>query len=148
MDQDSSMSIDTFQGSYISNLVSSSMSIQIEYPTDAFDAPSLPLNTSVVWIHEHRPSRVSKVIDQDVSSYIALVNDSSVLEYLKQPEGSKIQIDPQILETLGNHPRIIRCHGLTKHGLLFDKRLCCASRFLKRLIKSMRKMSSTAISLV
>jgi hypothetical protein len=64
VDQYSSVSIDTFQGSYISDLVSSSTSIQIEYPTDAFDALNLPLNTSVVCIHEHHPPRVSKVIDQ------------------------------------------------------------------------------------
>ncbi|KAJ6004451.1 kinase-like protein [Penicillium canescens] len=108
VDQDSSVSIDTFQGSYISNLVSSSKSIQIEYPTDAFDTPNLPLNTSVVWIHKHHAPR--SLIRVPLLN--ALVNDSNVLKYLKQPEeGSKIHADAQILEILGNHPRIIRFHG-------------------------------------
>lgn len=97
------------------------MPIQIEYPPDAFNVPNHTPNTTVVFSREYYPPGVSKIIGRGGWCYIGLVDESTVLKYPKHPEeGDSIQVEAQLLKVLGSHPRIIKSHGLTEHGLLLQ----------------------------
>lgn len=97
------------------------MSVQIEYPPDAFNVPDHTPNTTVVFSREYYPPGVSKIIGRGGWCYIGLIDESTVLKYPKNPEEvDNIQVEARLLEVLGSHPRIIRSHGLTEHGLLLQ----------------------------
>ncbi|OQE15756.1 hypothetical protein PENFLA_c030G04835 [Penicillium flavigenum] len=92
-----------------------------EYPPDAFDVPDQPPNTTVAFSLEYYPPGASKVIGRGSWCYIGLVDESTVLKYPKHlEEGDNIQVKAQLLEIVGSHPRIIKSHGLTEHGLLLQ----------------------------
>ncbi|PWY87254.1 kinase-like protein, partial [Aspergillus sclerotioniger CBS 115572] len=75
----------------------------------------------VISCHGYYPPGVSKVIGRGGWCYIGLIDDSTVLKYPKIPgEGDNIKVEAQILNILGYHPRIIKSHGLTDHGLVLQ----------------------------
>ncbi|KAL3480338.1 kinase-like protein [Aspergillus californicus] len=82
-----------------------------------------PLNTSIAFSREYYPPGVSEVIGYGRLCFIGYVDGSgTVLKYQKHPEKEEhiLQIEAQLLEVLGNHPRIIESYGLTEHGLSLE----------------------------
>ncbi|RDL37460.1 Uncharacterized protein BP5553_04893 [Venustampulla echinocandica] len=75
----------------------------------------------IIELHRYYPDGIKRIIGRGGQSYIGVVNESTVLKYPTIPgTTSNLQVESQLLEILGNHPRIIGSKGLTDDGLLLE----------------------------
>ncbi|CDM30090.1 Tyrosine-protein kinase, catalytic domain [Penicillium roqueforti FM164] len=83
---------------------------------DISDSPASHIEIRI--IHQYLPG-VSEIIGWGGGSYIGLVDDTTVLKYPHVPgDRQSLEVEAQLLDILGTHPRIIQSKGLAEHGLL------------------------------
>ncbi|KAJ5799200.1 uncharacterized protein N7518_001268 [Penicillium psychrosexuale] len=84
---------------------------------DVSNSPASHVDIRV--IHQYLPPGVSEIIGWGGGSYIGLVDDTTALKYPHVPgDRQSLEVEAQLLDILGPHPRIIQSKGLTEHGLL------------------------------
>ncbi|KAJ5544646.1 hypothetical protein N7535_006961 [Penicillium sp. DV-2018c] len=68
------------------------------------------------------PPGVSEIIGRGGECFIGVIDDSTVMKYpCIAGNYDSIQTEAQLLEVLGNHPRIIAFKGRMEHGLLLQR---------------------------
>lgn len=73
-------------------------------------------------MHRYYPPGISEIIGRGGECFIGVIDDSTVMKYPCIPGNHEsIHIEAQLLEVLGNHPRIIASKGLTEHGLILQR---------------------------
>lgn len=77
----------------------------------------------IVEYHHYFPPGVRRILASGSSAFIGLVDDSTVLKYTLEPGGdrTRLEIEHQILTTVGKHPNIIAQKGLTDQGLYLER---------------------------
>jgi hypothetical protein len=74
----------------------------------------------IIEVHRYYPNGIKWLIGRGGESYIGVVDESTVLKYTCIPGiTSNLEVESQLLEILGNHPRIIGSKGLTDDGLRY-----------------------------
>ncbi|KAJ5927159.1 hypothetical protein N7516_008932 [Penicillium verrucosum] len=82
------------------------------------DDTSCPQTSAIV---SHK-GRVSEIIGRGGECFVGAIDESTVLKYPCIPgDCESIQIEAQLLEVLGSHPRIIALKGLTENGLVLQR---------------------------
>jgi serine/threonine protein kinase len=75
----------------------------------------------VIEVQQYHPGGVKQIIARGGGCYIGLIDESTVLKYpRRQGETGALEIECQLLEILGTHPRIIAYKGQTNDGLRLE----------------------------
>jgi serine/threonine protein kinase len=75
----------------------------------------------IIEVHRYYPNGIRRIIGRGGESFIGVIDESTVLKYPCKPGiTSNLQIESQLLDILGNHPRIIGSKGLTDDGLRLE----------------------------
>lgn len=78
----------------------------------------------ILEVYPYLPPGVSKIIGGGGESFIGVTDESTVLKYPCIPSNREsFQMEAQLLDVLGSHPRIIDSKGLTEHGLVDGRTL-------------------------
>jgi hypothetical protein len=78
-------------------------------------------NVEIVEVHQYYPNGVQRIIARGGGCYIGLIDEVTVLKYPRQRvEASTVQIESQLLQILGTHPRIITFKGQTGDGIRLE----------------------------
>ncbi|KAE8152355.1 kinase-like protein [Aspergillus avenaceus] len=93
-------------------------------PAASSRTPDPSRHVETIIVREYLPPGVSRIIACGAGCFIGYIDESTVLKYpcvpnhkfLKTEES--LEVEAQILDTLGKHPRIIGSKGLNEHGLL------------------------------
>jgi serine/threonine protein kinase len=77
----------------------------------------------VVEYHHYCPAGVRRVLATGTSAFIGEVDDSTILKYPLEPGGdmSRLQHEHNVLNLIGQHPRIIAQKGFTAAGLYLER---------------------------
>lgn len=77
----------------------------------------------IVEYHHYLPPGVRRILASGSSAFIGLVNNSTVLKYTHELGGdrTRLEIEHQILTTVGKHPGIIAQKGLSNQGLYLER---------------------------
>jgi serine/threonine protein kinase len=77
----------------------------------------------VVEYHQYCPKGVRRVLASGSSAFIGEVDDSTVLKYTLEPGGdmTRLKHEYNILNLVGQHPRIIAQKGFTDAGLYLER---------------------------
>jgi serine/threonine protein kinase len=81
------------------------------------------LDIEIVEYHQYCPPGVQRVIASGTSSWIGVVDESTVLKYALQPGGdtSRLEIERKILTIVGEHSHIIRLKSFSDVGLYLER---------------------------
>lgn len=91
------------------------MAENIEHPNDAS-------HIEVVEVRRYYPPGVLEIISRGSQCFIGAIDEFTVLKYPCIPgDYEGIQIEAQLLDILGSHPRIIASRGLTENGLVLQR---------------------------
>ncbi|RDW84212.1 uncharacterized protein DSM5745_04538 [Aspergillus mulundensis] len=83
------------------------------------DLPIHPPHVEVIRTRRYLPPQVTRIITRGGGNFIGFVDDTTVLKYpCVAGDMGSIQVEAQILDAVGKHPRIIESRGLTEYGLL------------------------------
>jgi len=78
-------------------------------------------HVEIIEVHRYYPNTVKRIIGRCGESYIGVVDESTVLKCPCIPGiTSNLRVETQLLEILGNHPRIIGSKSLTDDGLRLE----------------------------
>lgn len=72
----------------------------------------------IIQAHRYYPNGGKEMIGRGGGNYIGVLDETTVLNYPCIPgRDSSLEVESQLLEILGSHPRIIGAKGLTEAGL-------------------------------
>ncbi|KAK2051168.1 kinase-like protein [Colletotrichum caudatum] len=85
----------------------------------------MPENTEVVIYQHYCLPGVKRVLASGGSAFIGEIDDSTVLKYPLSPKGdmSRLDVERKLLQTIGQHERIIQLKGFSDKGLYLERAL-------------------------
>jgi serine/threonine protein kinase len=79
-------------------------------------------HVEIIEVPRYYPPGVSEIIGRGGECFVGAIDEFTVLKYPCIPgDCESIQIEAQLLEVLGSHPRIIALKGLTENGLILQR---------------------------
>lgn len=78
-------------------------------------------NDSWIKIQVYYPAGVKRLLTRCAGNWIGVVDESTILKYpLTDDHWPQIRAEAEMLEVLGDHPRVVKSKGLTEAGILLE----------------------------